>query len=134
MAYQIVHTKDTRSKMEFTFKNKESSDTVFCLIQNKVNIYNNIEFYTQLRVFKDAKYVSRYSNIRKITINNEECYLFIIQEKQYGDESYPCNLAAAYGVMVDGLGYITNDKNLLSVVQRSIGIDTMNGKGKEFCN
>jgi len=120
--------------MDFTFKNKETSDTVFCLIDNKVNIYNNMEFYTQLRVFKDANYISRYSNIRKITINNEECYLFIIQEKLNGDEPCPCPLGAAYGLMVDGLAYITNDKNLLSVVQRSIGIDTMNGKGKEFCN
>jgi hypothetical protein len=133
MSVRIVHTKDTRSKMEFTFRNKESSDSVFCLIKNQVNIYNNMEFYQQLKVYKNAGFVSRYSNIRKITINNEECYLFIIQEKEDSDEYNPCTLSIAYGLMVDGVGYITTDKNLLSVVQRSIGIDTKNGKGKEFC-
>jgi hypothetical protein len=119
--------------MEYTFKYKESSDVVFCLIQNKVNIYNNYEFFNQLKVFKGAGYVSRYSNIRKITINNEQCYLFIIQESENQDEPCPSPLAIAYGLMVDGLAYITTDKNILSIVQRVIGIDTMNGKGKEFC-
>ena len=130
---RFVHTKDTRNEMNFTFKNKESTDVVFTHIKGKVNIYNAKEFYPQLAVFKNNKYVSRYSNIRKITINDEECYLFIVQDEDTDNDPPICSLAAAHGLMVSGIGYITTDKNLLRVIQRSIGIDTMHGKGKEFC-
>ena len=68
-----------------------------------------------------------------IIINNKDCYVFIVQDEDTDNDHPFCSLAAAYDLMVNGIGYITTDKNLLSVIQRSIGIDTMHGKGKEFC-
>jgi hypothetical protein len=132
--FGLYHTRETRDEMEYSFKKRDATDIVFTLIHRtgSMSCFNMNEFLPQIKIWKDTGIVSRYSNIRKITINNTECYMFIVQKGLDDDETSISPLASAYGLMVNGIAYITTDKNILKIVQTYIGVDTLNGKGMEF--
>ena len=131
----MYHTKETKDEMEYIFKQRESTDIVFTLIHRtgQMSFFNQNEFLPQIKLWKNMGVISRYSNIRKISINNTECYMFVVQNGVDDDETSISPLASAYGLMVNGIAYIATDKNILKIVQTYIGIDTCDGKGKEFC-
>ena len=83
------------------------------------------EILVQLIIWKEMKYFSRACNIRELeTKQGEKCWLFIIQSDN--DEAMSnCTgipLALFFGnLLVSGLPYITFDKSMLDIVQRSLG-------------
>jgi hypothetical protein len=130
-------SEDTRSEMELSFKKRKSNDVVFTIIKRTgtMNVFSAKEFLPQIKLWKAMGAVSRYSNIREIKVKNETAYLFVVQSSLDDEERRDgmCGLSAGYGLMVEGCGYITTDKNILRIVHNYIGVDTMNGKGKQFC-
>jgi hypothetical protein len=133
----LYHTNDTRLEMELSFKQREKNDVVFTIIKRTgtMNVYSAKEFLPQIKLWKAMGVVSRYSNIREVKVKNETAYLFVVQSSLDDEERRDgmCGLSAGYGLMVEGCGYITTDKNILRIVQSYIGVDTRNGKGKQFC-
>jgi hypothetical protein len=115
---------DTRDEASVSARQMKGDDVVFTIIHKTgtFSVYNKKEFLPQINDWRDKKCNLLACNIKPVTINNQEYWMFTIQPPNMtADNSSLCPLAMAYGTLVNGFSYITKDKGLTELVHRVLG-------------
>lgn len=115
---------DTRDEAAVSARQMKDDDVVFTILHKTgtFSVYNKKEFLPQIKMWEEAKHQLLACNIKPITINDKEFWMFTIQPNNMtADNSAFCPLALAYGTLVSGYSYITKDKGLTELVHRVLG-------------
>jgi hypothetical protein len=115
---------DTRDEAAVSAKQMTDDDVVFTILHKTgtFSVYNKKEFLPQINDWRDKKCNLLACNIKPVTINDKEFWMFTIQRPNMtADNSSLCPLAMAYGTLVNGFSYITKDKGLTELVHRVLG-------------